>query len=150
MWACCITQTCGDWTFPPISCYVLLVEGQSHKMASVTVVQMQQRCVIEFLHLEKMVSIDIHWRWMFMKTKQWMWAQWGSGWCVSAVVTVAWKTSHFPDSHAQLLHYKMKSISITSYAWLSRFEPGNCVQNWISASMCWQICTATGGDYVEK
>jgi len=26
--------------------------------------------------------------WMFMETKHWMWAQWGSGWCVSAVVTV--------------------------------------------------------------
>ena len=25
--------------------------------------------------------------WPFMETKQWMWAQWGSGWCVSAVAT---------------------------------------------------------------
>ena len=25
--------------------------------------------------------------WMFLETKQWMWAKWGSGWCISAVVT---------------------------------------------------------------
>ena len=23
--------------------------------------------------------------WTFIETKQWMWAQWGSGWCISAV-----------------------------------------------------------------
>ena len=28
---------------------------------------------------------------IFMKTKQWMWAQWGGGWCFSAVVTEMWK-----------------------------------------------------------
>ena len=27
--------------------------------------------------------------WTFMATKQWMWAQWGGEWCVSAVVTVS-------------------------------------------------------------
>ena len=25
--------------------------------------------------------------WTFLETKQWMWMQWGGGWCVSAVVT---------------------------------------------------------------
>ena len=25
--------------------------------------------------------------WILMETKQWVWAQWGSGWCISAVVT---------------------------------------------------------------
>ena len=26
--------------------------------------------------------------WMFIETKHWIWAQWGGGWCVSAVVTL--------------------------------------------------------------
>ena len=26
--------------------------------------------------------------WMFMRTKQWVWAQWGGRWCISAVATV--------------------------------------------------------------
>ena len=35
--------------------------------------------------------------WMFQETKQWMWAQWGGGQCISAVVTAMWKTSHVPS-----------------------------------------------------
>ena len=35
--------------------------------------------------------------WTFMETKQWIWAQWGNGWCVSAVhetrETATWKTT---------------------------------------------------------
>ena len=30
--------------------------------------------------------------WMFMETKQWIWEQRGSGWCISAVTKI-WKTS---------------------------------------------------------
>ena len=41
------------------------------------------------------------------------------GWCISAVVTVIWKTSYVPDGHAQLSHHKMKSVSISSSAWIS-------------------------------
>ena len=52
--------------------------------------------------------------WMFMETKQWIWMQWGSGQCVSAVTTATWKTSHILDSHAQLSHHKMKSILVCS------------------------------------
>ena len=47
--------------------------------------------------------------WMFMETKQWMWVQWSSGWCISTVVTVTWQTSHIPGNHAQLTHNEMKA-----------------------------------------
>jgi len=30
------------------------------------------------------------------------WAQWGGRWCISAVMTATWKSSHVPDGHAQL------------------------------------------------
>ena len=40
----------------------MAAEGQSDWMASDMEVPMEQRCVIEFLHEEKMASIDIHWR----------------------------------------------------------------------------------------
>jgi len=33
--------------------------------------------------------------WMFMETKEWMWAQGGGGWCVSAVVTVTMGHLHW-------------------------------------------------------
>ena len=65
--------------------------------------------------------------WTFMEIKQWMWAQWGSGWCVSAVVTVMWKKSHVTDSHADYYKHGMQAL----------------VHHW------WK-CTANGGDYVEK
>jgi len=50
----------------------------------------------------------------FVETKQWVWAQWGSGWCVSEVATTTWKTSHVAYKHAQLSHHKIKSVSISS------------------------------------
>ena len=38
----------------------MAAEGQSDRMASDTEVQMNQRYVIEFLHVEKMAPFDIH------------------------------------------------------------------------------------------
>jgi len=38
----------------------MTIEGQSDKMASDMEVRMKQRCVIEFLHVEKIASNDIH------------------------------------------------------------------------------------------
>ena len=43
----------------------------------------KQRRVIEFLHVRKNGA---HWH-SLMETRQWMWAQGGSGWCIPAVVT---------------------------------------------------------------
>ena len=42
----------------------------------------------------KNTPVDIHLHWMFMETKQCMLAQWGGGWCISALTTVMWKRSH--------------------------------------------------------
>ena len=38
----------------------MAVEGQSDKMSSDKEVYMKQRCVIEFVHAEKITPIDIH------------------------------------------------------------------------------------------
>ena len=76
--------------------------------------------------------------WTFTETKQWMLAQWGGGWCVSAVATGTWKTSHVPDSHAQLSCHELKSVSISSSMQIGGLQLGNCVQSWISASMDWK------------
>ena len=38
----------------------LAAKRQSHRMASDVEVWMKQRCVTEFLHVEKIASIDIH------------------------------------------------------------------------------------------
>ena len=43
-----------------IAMWQIAAEGQSDKMASDIEVQMKQRCVIEFLHADKMVPTDIH------------------------------------------------------------------------------------------
>ena len=65
------------------------VKGQSDKMASDTEVFLLQRCVTEFLHVEKMAPTDIHRLLLkFMETKEWMRVQWGSGWCISAMVII--------------------------------------------------------------
>jgi len=40
--------------------------------------------------------------WVFMETKQWLWAHWSGMWCASAVETTSWKTSHVRDDSAQL------------------------------------------------
>ena len=47
--------------------------------------------------------------WMFIETKQWIWAQWG-GWCISAVVTAMGKTSHIPDSHVEFCKHAMQAL----------------------------------------
>ena len=81
----------------------------------------------------------------FMENKWWMWAQWGSGLCVSVVATVTWKTSHIPDGYAQLSHHEVRNISISSFAWIRRLWTGNeygaeywlqCIQNDCSSQMC--------------
>ena len=78
----------GSWTFPTIFCYILLPRDRWQLRGSLTkwhLIWKGVRCVTDFLHAEKMTFIDT-WL-MFMETNQWMWAQWGGGWCVSAVAT---------------------------------------------------------------
>ena len=72
-----------------------------------------------------MIFIDTCW--MFMDTEQWMWAQGGGAWCVSAVVTAMWQTNHVPDSYAYFYEHSVQ-------AFVHR----------------WQKCRANSGDCVEK
>ena len=57
----------------------MAAEGQSDTVASEMEVQMKQKGVIEFLMQKKRHPLTfINVCWTFVKTKQWMWAQWGS------------------------------------------------------------------------
>jgi len=78
-------------TFPP-TFHLLPCDWwqQRDKLMSDMEVHMKLRCGIEFLRVERTAPLTfINACWMFMETKQWIWAQWGSGWCVSVVVTVS-------------------------------------------------------------
>jgi len=79
----------------PIFHYVLLLCVRWQQRGSLTKRSMTWKCVwskdVELNSSVKekcypLTFIDAYW--MFLETKQWMWAQWGSGWCISAVVTV--------------------------------------------------------------
>ena len=110
--------------FHVVAMWLMAAEGQSDTMASDMEVCMKQRCVTEFLHAEKTASIDTHQCfWMFMETKQWMWAQWGSGWCISAVATA----TLFTSAGANFYKHGMQAI----------------VHHW-------QNCTANAGGHPEK
>ena len=64
-------------------------EGLSDKIASDMEMQMKKKCLTELFHVEKFHSLTfISACWTFMETKQWMWAQQGSGWWISVVVTL--------------------------------------------------------------
>jgi len=43
--------------------------------------------------------------WTFKENKQWIWAQWGGGQCVSAPPTARWMTNSILNSHAEF--YKL-------------------------------------------
>jgi len=117
----------------------MTAEGQSDKMVSNMEVRMKQRCVIEFLHAEKISPSDIHRHLLHIyrdqtvddSTVRWWLACFSSG-------DRMWKTSHVPEGHAQLLHHKMKSISISSSTWIGGLWLGNCVRSSILASACWK------------
>ena len=48
----------------------------------------EAKCFGEFLCVEKWLPLAFIYTYlMLMEPKRWMWARWGSGWCVSAVVT---------------------------------------------------------------
>ena len=53
------------WTFLPIFCYILWPCGRWQQRSSLTKwcleVRIKKRCRNEFLHVEKMALIDIHW-----------------------------------------------------------------------------------------
>ena len=65
----------------------------------------KQRCITEFLQAEKN-GTHRH-----SSAKQWIWAQRGGGWSVSAMVTATWKTSHSPDSHADSHKHSTQALA---------------------------------------
>ena len=99
MLACNIRDGCWrygsrEWSFPAIFHYILLLCDRWRQKGSLT-----QRCLTWKCVWRKGVSLNSSvWKkwhplifsdtcWTSMKTKQWMWAQWGGGWCISAAVT---------------------------------------------------------------
>lgn len=74
---------------------------------------------------------------MFMGPKQWMSAQWAGGWHVSAVVMCHERCAMLWTAITAANH-KIKNVSISSSMHIGKLQPGNCVQNWTSASMCWE------------
>lgn len=61
-------------------------------------VWMKQRCVSLSSSQKKWHPVT------FMETNQWMWAQWGGGWCVSVVESATGKTSPVGGSHADFFY----------------------------------------------
>ena len=83
-----------DWTFLLIFHCTLLLCGRWQQTGSLTEWCLRWECTwIKAVSLNSSVwkkwhpvTFSKHW-WAFLDTSQWMWAQWGGGWCVSAVVT---------------------------------------------------------------
>ena len=65
--------------------------------------------------------------WKLTEMKEWMLAQWSGEWCVSALTTVTWNTSHILNGHVDF------------------YEHG--IQAFVH---CWWKCIAHVGDYVDK
>ena len=89
------------WTFSSIfHCFVAVQQ---------MVAEGQPECLTRKCRWSKGVSLNSSMRnkwhpltfintcWTFLETKQSMWAQQGSGWCISAVVTMTGNTSCVPD-----------------------------------------------------
>ena len=91
---------------------------------------LKQRSRTEFFHADKWHPLMLA---EHLETLQWMRAQWGNGWCVSAVVT-----SHILDRYVYLSHHKMRIVSISSSMWTGKLQLGNCILSWILALMCWK------------
>jgi len=107
----CWWYGCRGWSFPPIFCFILLLcDGWQQRVSLAKwYLTGKQRYVIEFLHEEKkshsLTFINTWWR--FMENKEWTWTKWGSGWCISAVAAVMWKTKHVLNGCAQLPHHEI-------------------------------------------
>jgi len=98
----------------------MAAEGQSDRMVSGVEAGMKQKCVVKFLHGEKMAPIDVHWCLQYTYGDQTVDVstvrQW---WCSSAVVAVG-----------HLCWYKFTSM--------------------VTPVNHWRKCTANGGDCAEK
>jgi len=94
-----------NWTFLPIWHIMLLGDRQRQK-GTLTNWHLMWKCGWS-IYVQLNSSMRKKWLPLtfintcgtFMETKQWIWAQWGNGWCVSAVhetrETATWKTTVF-------------------------------------------------------
>ena len=97
----------SGWTFPPVFCYMSLLCDGWQQRGSLTKWRLTWKCMWSrgvslnsWMWKKWQLLTFINASWTFLEPKQWMWAQWGGGWCVSAVATVTWKTNHVLDGHA--------------------------------------------------
>jgi len=129
------------WTFPPtLHCIPLLSHARQQQKGYLKNWGLMWKC-----GWSKGVSLNFSTRetlhpwtftdacWTFMEIQWWMWAQWNSGWCISAVAIATWKTSHIPDGYPQLSHHKMKNVLMSSFVWITGLWPGNHAGSWILA-----------------
>jgi len=114
----------GVWAFRTIFCCFVAAEGQSDNKASDMEVWMKQRCVTEFLHVEKMAPTDIHWSLMYVYGDQ-----------TVGVSTVRWWVVHFSSGNSNSGSPLLVQI-LRSAAYRLLFIAGECI--------------ADGGDCVEK
>ena len=109
------------WTFPTIFCYMLLLcdRWQVWYLTWKLCEAKGWDWIIPKLH--PLTFIDTCW--MLMETKQWIWAQWGGAWWVSAVLTVI--------------------VVIAAAADIYEHGTQTLVH-------CWQKCIGNRGDYVKN
>ena len=98
-------------------------------------------CVTEFLLVDRMAPIGIHWCLLNIS----------GDWPVDVSTVRQWVVC-FISGRAQLLHHKTKSILITSFTQITESQPGSCVRSWILVSVhwkrywqCWNITTFAPG-----
>jgi len=126
---CCWYGSRG-WTLPPVSHYMFLLCDrwqQRGKLGTLLVFDTEvwmkhmyrwiTPCGKKGTHWHSLILVKCCWR------PKWMWAQWSSGWCISAVVPVT--VSHPTGADC----YKRDVRALVHH---------------------WWKCIANGGDYVEK
>ena len=105
------------WTFPLKFCFILSLCDRWQQRGNLT-----KWCLIWKCGWNKVVELNssiwktwqlltfTHSGWAFMEIEQWTLAEWCSAWCISAAVTVIWKTWHIPDNHADGFECGMQAL----------------------------------------
>ena len=126
------------WPFPPTFHYVLLLCNRWQQRGSLTQWQLKWKCVwSKWVELNSSMQKKRHPLtfinacWMSVESKQWTWAQWGAGQCVSALVTSTLVTS----TDAVLYKHGMQALD---HHWQKKKKQPN------------QRMAKGGGDYVPK
>ena len=88
----CWRYSSRGWIFSPMFHIMLLPCERWQLKSSLTKWHLIWKCLrSKYVLLNSSTQKELHSLtfidscWIFVETKQWIWAQWGSGWCVSAV-----------------------------------------------------------------